>query len=98
MYFWARNEATLKILPKARLLQSKLAKLDRSLLERAGVMFWREGVPVIGKSLFEKGGRAAITALAEEIIRSLAATLSKSIEERRIPEACYAIKLSKELL
>jgi len=98
VYIWARNESVLKILPKAQLLHSKLEKLDRPLLERAGVLFWREGVPAIGKALFEKGGRAAIKSLAEEIIRSLASTLSKSIEERRIPEACYALKLSKELL
>lgn len=95
---WARNEATLKILPQAKKLQAKLTKLDRPLLERAGVLFWKEGMPAIGKALYEQGGRAALKTLTEETIKALATTLSKSIEERRIPEATYILKLSKELL
>jgi hypothetical protein len=97
VYEWAWNEASLKILPKAMLLQLRLSKLDRTLLQRAGVQFWKEGVPAIGKAFVDLGGRAALRALAEETIRVLAGTLAKNIEQRRIPEACYAFRLSSEL-
>lgn len=96
-YEWARNEATLKILPKARRLQSQLTKLDRSLLHRAGYQFWTEGIPAIGKALVSSGKDAAIRAAAEEIIRVVAVTLAKRIEERKIPEAVYTLKLSNEI-
>jgi len=98
IYLWARNESVLKILPKARYLQNKLTKLDKPLLERAGVMFWKEGIPTIGKALCDDGGKTALKVLAEEALKTLATTLSKSIEERRIPEASYILKLSRELL
>ena len=97
IYDWARNEAVLKILPRARYLQLQLNKLDRSLLQRAGVQFWREGMPAIGKALIDSGKEGAIRAIAEEIIRVLAGTLARRIEERQIPEASYAFKLSAEL-
>jgi len=97
IYAWARAEATLKILPKARQLQSRLKKLDRSLLQRAGFQFWKEGVPAIGKALVDSGKEAAIRAVAEELIRVVAGTLAKRIEERKIPEAAYTLKLSAEL-
>jgi len=98
IYNWARNEASLKILPKAQCLERKLNKLDKSLLKRAGVSFWKEGVPTIGTALANEGGRAALRVMAEESIKVLSTTLSKSIEERKIPEATYSIKLSKALL
>lgn len=97
IYDWARNEAFLKILPKARYLQSQLNKLDRSLLQRAGVQFWREGMPAIGKAVIDSGKQGAIRAVAEEAIRVLSGTLARRIEERQIPEASYAFKLSAEL-
>jgi hypothetical protein len=97
IFAWARTEASLKILPKARLLQSQLKKLDRSLLQRAGFQFWKEGVPAIGKALVDSGKEAAIRSVAEELIRVLAGTLAKRVEERRIPEAAYTLKLSAEL-
>ncbi|MGH9872299.1 MAG: hypothetical protein ACRD9S_07515 [Pyrinomonadaceae bacterium] len=97
IYDWAKNEATLKILPKARLLQSQLRKLDRSLLERAGLQLWQEGIPAIGKALVNSGKEAAIRAVAEETIRVFAGTLAKRIEERKIPQAAYTLKLSAEL-
>jgi len=97
IYNWARNEAVLKILPKARYLQLQLNKLDRSLVQRAGVQFWREGMPAIGKALIDNGKEGAIRAIAEEVIRVLAGTLARRIEERQIPEASYAFKLSAEL-
>ena len=96
IFAWARTEATLKILPKARLLQSQLKKLDRSLLQRAGFQFWKEGLPAIGKALVDSGKEAAIRSVAEELIRVLAGTLAKRVEERRIPEAAYTLKLSAE--
>jgi hypothetical protein len=97
IYDWARNEAFLKILPKARYLQSQLNKLDRSLLQRAGVEFWREGMPAIGKAIIDSGKQGAIRAVAEEAIRVLSGTLARRIEERQVPEASYAFKLSAEL-
>jgi hypothetical protein len=97
VYDWAKNEATLKILPKARQLQSQLRKLDRSLLERAGLQFWQEGIPAIGKALVDSGKEAAIRSVVEETIRVLAVTLAKRIEERKIPEAAYTLKLSAQL-
>lgn len=97
IYGWAKNEATLKILPRARQLQSQLRKLDRSLLERAGVQFWQEGVPAIGKAIINSGKEGAIRTIAEETIRVLAGTLAKRIEERKIPEAAYTLKLSTEI-
>ena len=97
IYDWARNEAVLKILPRARYLQSQLNRLDRPLLQRAGVQFWREGVPAIGKAVIDSGKQGAIKAIAEEVIRVLAVTLAKRIEERQIPEASYAFKLSAAL-
>jgi hypothetical protein len=98
IYTWARTEATLKILPKARQLQSQLKKLDRSLLQRAGFQFWKEGAPAIGKALIDSGKEGAVRAVAEELIRVVAGTLAKRVEERRIPEAAYTVKLSAELL
>ncbi len=97
IYNWARNEATLRILPRARQLQLQLRKLDRSLLERAGTQFWQDGVPAIGKALINSGKEGAIKTIAEETIRVLAGTLAKRIEERKIPEAAYTLKLSAEL-
>ncbi|HSE19285.1 MAG TPA: hypothetical protein VLB46_19645 [Pyrinomonadaceae bacterium] len=55
IHAWARTEATLRILPKARYLQLQLKKLDHSLLERASVQFWKDGVPAIGKALVKLG-------------------------------------------
>jgi hypothetical protein len=97
IYAWARSEATLKILPKARQLQRSFNKLDRSLLERAGFQFWKDGVPAIGKALVNSGKEAAMRTAAEELIRVLATTLAKRIEERKLPEAAYTLKLSAEL-
>lgn len=97
IYAWARSEATLKILPKARQLQRSFKKLDRSLLERAGFQFWKDGVPAIGKALVNSGKEAAMQSAAEELIRVLATTLAKRIEERKVPEAAYTLKLSAEL-
>ncbi|MCA1576618.1 MAG: SBBP repeat-containing protein [Acidobacteria bacterium] len=48
---------------------------------------WKEGIPAIGKALVSSGKDAAICAAAEEIIRIVAVTLAKRIEERKIPEA-----------
>jgi len=98
IYDWAQNEAALKIKPKAQLLERKLKKLDKSLIKRAGISFWKEGVPVIGKELVSNGGGAAIKVLAEEVIKTLSTNLARSIEERKIPEATYVYKLSKSLL
>ena len=76
----AENEAILKILPRARHLRAQLTKLDRSLLERAGVQFWQEAIPAIGKAVINSGKDGAIRTVAEEVIRLLAGTLAKRIE------------------
>ena len=54
-------------------------------------------MPAIGKALVDSGKEAAIRSVAEELIRVLAGTLAKRVEERRIPEAAYTLKLSAEL-
>ena len=97
IYSWARTEATLKILPKARHLEMQLKKLDHSLLKRASFQFWKDGVPAIGKAFVNSGKDAALRAVAEELIRVMAGTLAKRIEERKIPEAAYIFKLSADL-
>ena len=98
IYEWAKNEATLKIQPKARLLQNNLTKLNRSLLQRAGATFWSEGIPAIGQALTNEGSKGVVKVAAEQMIKILSTNLAMRIEERRIPEANYAFKLSKELL
>jgi hypothetical protein len=97
IYRWAREEAVMKILPKARRLEMQIRKLDRSLLERAGVQFWRDGVPAIGKALIQSGKDGLIRAVGEEAVRVFATSLARRIEERQVPEATYAVKLSVEL-
>ena len=97
IYDWAKNEAVLKILPRAKHLERQLNKLDNSLLQRAGVQFWRDGLPAIGKAVIDSGKQGAVKAIAEELIRLFAVTLARRIEERQIPEASYAFKLSAEL-
>ncbi len=98
IYDWAKTEATLKIQPKARLLQNNLKKLNSPLLHRAGVSFWQDSVPAIGQALVNDGAKGATKTAAIELIKLLSTTLAKRIEERQIPEAAYSFKLSKELI
>ncbi len=97
IYRWAVNEATFKIQPKAELLQLRLKKLNRKLLERARTQFWKDGIPAISKALVDSGTKAAVKEVADQTIRILATTLSESIEARRLPEAAYSLRLSKFL-
>lgn len=98
VFEWAANEATFKILPKAKLLEGNLSKLDKSLLERAIVQFWKEGVPAIGKALVTQDRRSGLKAAAEEAIKVMSVSLAKGIEQKKTPEANYILKLSQELL
>lgn len=94
---WARNESEFKINPAVRNLDKSLRKLNKSLLERLGIGFLKEGLPETVKTLgsdgFSKGGRA----LTIEILKILTKTLSERIEHRKVPSASYAIKLRQEL-
>lgn len=94
---WARNEAFFKIAPAAADLEDSLRKLNRKLLSRLKVGFLKEGVPAIGRALIEGGVKGGMRAAAAETLRLLGTSLSERIEGHRVPEAHYAIRLSKLL-
>lgn len=93
IYEWAANEARFKIVPSVVHLEKKTSMLNRSLLRRAKLCFWQEGVPAIGAALSED--KSITKTLAVTMISLLSSSLAKSIEERQAPEATYILKASK---
>jgi hypothetical protein len=94
---WARNESVFKLLPAAEKLKQSLFKLDQPLVKRVGARFLTDGVPAIGQALVERGIRGASAATAEEILKAFSSSWAKKIEERKLPQVSYCIKVSRML-
>jgi hypothetical protein len=94
---WALNEANLKIRPKAEEFHLAMSRLNRPLLQRMGADFLTDGLPAVGSSLLSDGASSATKKFIEILLTVLCKNLSRSIEERRVPEVVYGYKVRSEL-
>lgn len=94
---WALNEALFKISPKALEYEIAIKKLDRNLLQRVGINFFKDGVPAIGSTIIDKGLKEGAKKSISVLLEVLCKNLALQMEERKYPEAVYGIKVSKEL-
>jgi hypothetical protein len=94
---WAIDQAAFKIAPVARQYELAIRKLDRSLLDRIGLNFFKEGLPAIGSTLSEKGVAAARGKAIRVVLEVMCNNLALTIEERKRPEGVYGVKLAHSL-
>lgn len=94
---WALNEAQVKLRPKIEEFEKAMRKLDRALLERIGLSFFKEGIPAIGSSLVTEGLLGAGKKFVEVMLQVLCTNLAKHVEERQVPDVVYGFKLKREI-
>lgn len=94
---WAQNEVTFKLIPKARVIEKHMSKIQKKTLKKASFSFWRKGVPAIGKGYLNGGLLEASKITVEEFIKLITYILGQETEQRNLPEVAYAYKISKIL-
>jgi hypothetical protein len=94
---WALNEAYIKIKPKAEKFSKSIQKLDGNILRRASFAVLEDGIPAIGSSIVAKGFSDIPKQSIEIVLKILCKNLSKSIEERKVPEVVYGYKIARQL-
>lgn len=92
---WAQNEVSFKLVPKARIIEEEIPKIQKETLKKAGYEFWKEGVPAIGKGYINGGLLAASKITLEELIKLFTYVLGQEVEKRNLPEVAYAYKISR---
>ena len=94
---WAQDQAQLKIYPKVIELELAMKKLNKSILDRLKMAFIGEGVPALGSTLSSLDTPYQKSVVLHKMLDILSKELARERQERAYPEACYQVKLSKEL-